>query len=743
VTATVVPSPAPTPTSTSTPTPEPTPYPDGLYDLVSQESLFAYLEDLTAIQPYSGWRNSATEGEAEALDYVAGKLGEFEYLQGLGLELERQRFRVYNSTELWETRLHLTVEGQEIEVPADGIRGNREDVAWALRFDSDGVLNDAERNPVTVDGPVVLIESIADIYQLSSEDVSDKVLLVNYAAVDRSLLSSIQEAANVADEVLALQPAGIVLVTRFSDEVGASHGTRVGDLNSFTLSLLSQEAPKVPILHARLEDMTPAAIARWKDLAQVEAARMTWDADVFSPGTSGNVVARIPGADTSQAMILGAHIDSPNNPGAMDDGSGSVVLLEVARVLNEAQVQPAVDLYLVWFGSEEIGLYGSHHFVATHQELLDRAVAMLAVDCLTRPLDDIPAELTLVTWSFGRLGDDRLTWPDYVTGLAGHQGIEMAPENNYGLYSDNAGFMAFDVPNAVLIYKSPQMERRGLAYAGHIHDSYDTVELARDVGGVLEQMARVALAAALETGVDDPALRVAPRPDRRALFVASHTEVLKIGPMEFIDFGQTLTMEGFDVDLLPYGQPVTDASLEDADLVVALPVADYPGQGGDIALYDEAWSGEEVAALERYVAEGGFLVLSTSAHILSSYSRPVGVNEDWRDVNDLAERFGIRYQYGTVFEDMAWVEKGSHSLMERLSYLDLINDNGHAFSMEEPGEGLMLAQVDGRPVIGLVSYGQAGGEVLALADVGMLGSGVGTPQNLGFWQNLARYARSR
>jgi hypothetical protein len=56
---------------------------------------------------------------------------------------------------------------------------------------------------------------------------------------------------------------------------------------------------------------------------------------------------------------------------------------------------------------------------------------------------------------------------------------------------------------------------------------------------------------------------------------------------------------------------------------------------------------------------------------------------------------------------------------------------------------VMLAQVGGKPVVGLVSYGQAGGEVLALADVGMLGSGVGTPQNLGFWQNLARYARSR
>jgi len=57
------------------------------FTLISQESLFTTMEDLTAIQPYSGWRSSATEGEQEAIDYIAERLREFEYLQGLGLEL--------------------------------------------------------------------------------------------------------------------------------------------------------------------------------------------------------------------------------------------------------------------------------------------------------------------------------------------------------------------------------------------------------------------------------------------------------------------------------------------------------------------------------------------------------------------------------------------------------------------------------------------------------------------------------
>ena len=153
-------------------------------------------------------------------------------------------------------------------------------------------------------------------------------------------------------------------------------------------------------------------------------------ADVFSPGTSGNLIAHIPGTDSSQAVILGGHIDSPNSPGAMDDGSGSVVLLEVARVLNEARLQPPVDLYLAWFGSEELSIYGSAHFAATHQELLDRTTAMLQVDMLGRPVDGINPYLNLVGWSYGRHGDDRLPWPEYLTQKSDQLGLtSMCPRS--------------------------------------------------------------------------------------------------------------------------------------------------------------------------------------------------------------------------------------------------------------------------------------------------------------------------
>ena len=707
------------------------------FTLISQESLFASLEDLTAIQSYSGWRNSATQGEAEALDYAAERLAAFEYLQELGLELEHQSFHVFLGTELWETRLHLTVDGQEVEAPADGLRGPRDEITQALRFDSDGALNDAERNPVVVEGPVVLVRSTEEIDALSPAGLEGKVVFMDYAAIDRALLGK-QQAVKIATHLLSKQPAGLVLVTRFSNQPGESHGSFVGDVSS--LNWVETNSPP-PTLYVRLEDLAPAGIEGWDDLARIEAARLTWDTDVFSPATSGNLVARIPGADPSKAVILGAHIDSPNNPGAMDDGSGVAVLLEVARVLDAAQIQPAADLYLVWFGSEELGLYGSYHFVSTHQELLDRTLAMLQIDCLLRPLDGIDGYLNLVTWSYGRLGDDRLTWPDYLAQAADEQGVWTYPVNYYGVESDNTGFAGFDVPNANLIYMDyPEMDKiGGVHYGGHMHDPYDTVELAREVGDALEQMARVALAAALETGRENPVLRVAPRPDRRALFVASHTESVHMSPTTFTDLGLALAWEGFDVDLIPYGQTVTYANLEETALVVALPVLDYPSPDGDPALYDEAWSQEEIAALETYVARGGLLVLTNSGRRLKYNNWLLDPNEDWSDANSLATRFGITYHSGTLAGAQALTE-GEHPLVESVAVLELAGTNGVPFSLTE---GQVLAQAGGELAVALVDYGEDGGQVLVLSDVGMLGAGEGEPSNLPFWLNLARYARSR
>lgn len=692
-----------------------------LFAILSLESMLETIRDLSAIQPHSGWRSAGSQGETEALDYVQGVLEGYSYLQGLGLEIDRQTFPVLLGTEIRQARLQLTMGGREIEAAADALRGHRYDIGLALNFDSDGELNDTESDPVVVEGPVVLARSTSEVRALTPGDVAGKIVMVDYAALDRSVLGR-EWATMIAEELAAAGPAGLILVTHYSNRPTESTGFGIADISALSYA----QTPSIPpTLYIRLEDLASSGIEDWEDLARVESARLTWDADVFSPGTSGNLVARIPGLDPSRALILGAHIDSPNNPGAMDNGSGSAVLLEVARVLDGAQVQPRLDLVLVWFGSEETGRLGSASFAATHQELLGRTVAMLGIDCLSYPLEGSTQFLRMYAYQ----GEGSLAWPEALLEAASSQGIEIDPVYEVAP-SDSSAFTGFGVSNGDLIYE----DRQG--NLGHIHDPYDTLELAQQMGSVLEQMAQVALLAALDTAEQAAALPPDPVSEYRALFVASHTEPIPMTPALILaGSGATLAGNGYDVDMLPHGHLLSPSDLEGADLVIALPVVDYALPDESMATYDEAWSEAEIATLQDYVAEGGLLVLTNSAH-LTSYSWLAEDNEDRSDANALAGRFGVTYlEHPHAIGNVQVL--GSSPLTEGLWELatSFSGANGVSFAIET---GQVLARRGEDIALALVDYGDGGGQVLVLADVGWLGG-----ENPRFWQNLASFARDR
>jgi hypothetical protein len=706
-------------------------------DLVSAEHMLTYIDALTAIQPYSGWRNSASSGEREARDYVAATLGDMDYLNGLGMTVTPQEFNVLTGVEIWEAQLILTIGGQPVEIPANALRGPRWDLKQALRYDSDGAFNDSIRNPVIVDSAdVLLVLSDGDLQSASRQNLDGKILIVNYELVDRSILG-IQPAAQNAWGLVQKNPAGIVLVTQYSNQIGESHGTFVGDVSAFDYV---QSSNNPPVLYARIEDMAGAGIAGWDDLDAVEAARMTWDVDVFAPGKSGNMIAYLPGQDSSKAVILGAHIDSPNSPGAMDDGSGSASLLEVAHVLNESQTQPAVDLYLVWYGSEELGLYGSQIFAATHQDLLDRTLAVLNLDCLTHPLDTLKPALSLNTWSFARLGDDSIPWPDYLAGYANALNIKTRPADLLLLEADNSSYAGFGVPQTNVIYEdTARMDAvGGVHYAGHLHDPYDTVDLARLEQDTLADMARIAVIAALKTGEDQPVLRVTPEATRRAVIVGSHSESPGFSPTIYADFSMALLMAGMDVDLIPYGEPVTAETLDNAALVFVLPSNDYPSVEGDVNLYDVAWDQAEIDVLESYVAGGGLLVLANSALMRDFVNRPIHANEDWSDMNDLAGRFGVTFKAGRVATDHV-MPQADTPVTGGITWLTLFPDSTVPFEITE---GHVLASAGNKNLIAQIPHGD--GEVLVFADMGFFASLYAeTPPNLPFWVNLAAYAMGR
>jgi hypothetical protein len=87
--------------------------------------------------------------------------------------------------------------------------------------------------------------------------------------------------------------------------------------------------------------------------------------------TGKNLIVTIPGTThPEQEVILSAHLDNmpynttPYAPGAEDNASGSVTLLEAARLLRYYNFERTVKI--IWFTGEEQGLLGSEAYVSDH-----------------------------------------------------------------------------------------------------------------------------------------------------------------------------------------------------------------------------------------------------------------------------------------------------------------------------------------------------------------------------------------
>lgn len=699
---------------------------------VSEPRMFEALETLAALGSENLVRTSASAGERAAFKVVENWLRELPHLEALGLEVDRQAFRTAIGQEVRETRLFLTIDGAEVEVPAHALQGHRDDLERAMRFDSDGTLNDDHPDPIERDGDPYQVSEAAQIAPVAAGAARGRVVLLDYAVVDRSLLGT-ETATARAESVLAGRPAAVVLVTTFSNTVGESHGSFAGDLSAFSLAA---GGAAVPTVYARLKDMAGAGIANWGDLASVRRVRLRWDSDVRAPGASQLLLATIPGADRSAVVVLGAHLDSPNSPGTLDDGSGSVTLLEVARAIADARYRPPIDVVLVWFGSHERGLFGSTEFLAAHSELLDRAVAMLQIDCLSVVLDGLQPRLTARTWTYGRFGNPSPVFPQFLAAALLPLGIDLLPIGAFGFASDNSAFTTFDVPNANLGYFDPQTQVE-VHYAGHLHDPYDTPALAARELATLGQMARVALTATTQLSHLRPELRVTPPPQHRAVFVASHTEAAHMTGPAFVDFGMALAWEGYDLDVIPFGTPVTAAAIAGAAMVIALPVHDYPSPAGDLTVYDEEWTAAEIDVLADYAAGGGLLVLTNARRRMKYLNFLYEDNEDWPDAAALGGRFGVSWS-GAVLPGTAATTVGIHPLVQGIARLAMAPGNGVGFTV--PGSQV-LARAGSAPVLALRPYGS--GHVVIMADLGMFGTPADAAPNTGFFLNLARWARAR
>ena len=129
--------------------------------------------------------------------------------------------------------------------------------------------------------------------------------------------------------------------------------------------------PSLPGIEIAAED--------YRRLARLEKAGVTPLLEVTSAvrfydddPQAYNILADIPGRDAKAGYVMaGAHLDSwVAGDGAADNGAGSIVVLEAARVLARTGVTPKRTMRFALWSGEEQGLLGSLAYV--HQFLADR-----------------------------------------------------------------------------------------------------------------------------------------------------------------------------------------------------------------------------------------------------------------------------------------------------------------------------------------------------------------------------------
>ena len=83
-----------------------------------------------------------------------------------------------------------------------------------------------------------------------------------------------------------------------------------------------------------------------------------------------DTIAEIPGTDPKlkeEVVMVGGHLDSwASATGATDNGAGTIVAMEVMRILNALHVQPRRTIRIGLWTGEEQGEFGSYGYVKQH-----------------------------------------------------------------------------------------------------------------------------------------------------------------------------------------------------------------------------------------------------------------------------------------------------------------------------------------------------------------------------------------
>jgi hypothetical protein len=253
---------------------------------------------------------------------------------------------------------------------------------------------------------------------------------------DRSFLEQYMKRLELRQKVgkfLADERAAAVIVpSRDGRDGGGSGGTIFDDSNSaFSWEAYKREsANPLPVVVMAIENY--GRVYRLLKANVPVSIEMNVDTKFTGDHEHGyDTIAEIPGTDPKlkdEVVMVGSHLDSwASGTGATDNGAGTIVTLEVMRILTTLGVKPRRTIRAALWTGEEQGEYGSYGYVKQHFGYV--------------PLSTAPDQMKLPEWVRKPGGAIQLKQPEYQK-ISGYFNVDNGSGKLRGIYLQENAAMA-------------------------------------------------------------------------------------------------------------------------------------------------------------------------------------------------------------------------------------------------------------------------------------------------------------
>jgi len=318
-------------------------------------------ETLSYLTDNIGPRLSGSKGAALAVDYTEKRFKEW------GIDVRREAVMVPHWVRGEERarlvshndqRIVLTALGGSVATPAAGITAD-----------------------------VIEVTSFDQLAALGREKIQGKIVFYD-GEMDMSLVES-GKAFEAYSKAVVFRGVGASRAAEFGAVASVIRSVASASLRTPHTGAMryDEKQPKIPAAAMTTED---AGLVH-RLLAKGERVRMHL---VLTPRAlpdvaSSNVIAEIRGSERPDEIVLiGGHLDSWDlATGAIDDGSGVVMVMETLRAMKELGIRPKRTIRGVLFMNEENGLRGGRKYFenAAKREEVQKHIAVIESDAGAAP----------------------------------------------------------------------------------------------------------------------------------------------------------------------------------------------------------------------------------------------------------------------------------------------------------------------------------------------------------------------